>query len=61
MRSVNISTCFSLPHKPVHDGSVALLGLADSALPQTAHLIPGTPSATGSSVEQHYHTQVFNL
>lgn len=44
--------CSSIPHRPVHDGSVALLDLADSAQLQRAHLTPGTPLAIGSSVKQ---------
>lgn len=48
---VNISL-YCIPHRPVHDGSVALPDLADSVLPQKAHLTPGTPLAIGSSVKQ---------
>lgn len=39
----------SIPHRPVHGGSVGLPDPADSAPPPTRLLIPGTPSEGGSS------------
>jgi len=43
------NTKSSIPHRPVHGGSVGPPDPADSAPPQTRLLIPGTPSEGGSS------------